>query len=64
MNNIIYSEYYNKTFDINIIKQALNLYKIFCAENSLKPEVDDVDDVNNINIDHILYHAEMKGMKL
>lgn len=59
-----YSDYYGKDFDINTVERALNLYKIFCIENNLEPEVEDLEEVNEININHIMYHAQIKGMKL
>jgi hypothetical protein len=60
----IYSEYYEREFSVEEIKNAFTYYKDYMEANDLPVDIVSVDEVDSNNIDEILYHAELQGMSI
>jgi hypothetical protein len=58
---ILYSDYYEREFNSVEIGIALNHYLDWCRAKGSSPEVSQLNEIDDRNIDHVLYHAELQG---
>jgi len=57
----MYSDFYGRSFTRYEIKEAFDKYLEWCKKNNQKPEVTKASDINENNIAHVIYHAEIQG---
>jgi len=57
--NKIYDSYSEKTYTIIQVHYFLNKYLLWCKKHKQKPEVRTIDFINEDNIGHVVYHAEL-----
>lgn len=62
-NQSVYSDYFGRSFNSTEIGTALTFYLEWCNANRLLPEVSGLDEIDESNIDHVLYHAEIQGFQ-
>lgn len=62
-----FSNYMDQTITENDWEKALSLYIEWCKENKLEPEVEEdssLEMVSDSSLDHVLYHASLKGFDI
>ena len=57
----MYSDFYGRNFDKRDLKEALDKYQEWCRDHNQEPEVTEISDINENNIAHVIYHAEIQG---
>ncbi len=55
----IYDDYHEKTYNFEELLIIHEKYLTWCHDNNTKPEVLSVDDISEINIGHVAYHANL-----
>jgi len=55
----IYDDYSEKYWTVKEVQFMLQEYLQWCKDVYLTPEVSKLEDVNESNIGHIVYHAEI-----
>ena len=54
---IIYDDYSEIHWTIEEVQSMLEKYLQWCRQNNLTPEVSTINDINENNIGHVVYHA-------
>lgn len=61
------SEYYNTNISDSTFEDATSFYFKWCNDNNQEPEIsidDELDDISDSQLDHVLYHAELAGFEI
>ena len=61
---MVYSSYYEKNITPAQAEIALGYYHTWCEKNGQTPEVIRAVDIDENNICHVLYHAEIEGFQI
>lgn len=66
---LVHSSYYGQSFTLEFLEEAMDYYLQWCKANNQTPEIDEdmgVDQLidNDALTDHVLYHAEIQGLKI
>jgi len=55
----IRDDFYEKDWPVSELAGLLTRYRDWCSRNNQLPEVESVEEINESNISHVAYHAEM-----
>jgi len=58
----MFDEYHETHFDEDEIEAHLKKYLLWCKENNQTPEVTKLEEVDENNISHVVYHADLQGL--
>ena len=60
----MYCDYYEQVFNNDEIEEAFSFYERWSKSNNQPMEVPTAEDVDETNIGHVMYHAEIEGYKV
>ena len=55
----IYDDYYEIYLTEDEVELALEMYLKWCQVNDVLPEVTEISQINDYNIGHVTYHANL-----
>jgi len=55
----IYDDYSERHLSYSQVQSMLKKYLKWCKQNKQQPEVKTMDDIDESNIGHVVYHAEL-----
>ena len=63
MSEGIYDEYHDRTYHNDELQVIFDKYVTWCKNNGQKQEVSHIGDIDESNIGHVAYHANMVESK-
>ena len=55
----IYDDYHDRAYSQSQVVEYLDKYLQWCETNNQEPEVTTLEEINEQNIGHVVYHAEL-----
>ncbi len=56
----IYDDYEEKDHTEVEVQRFYKLYRLWCVQNNQHPEVEHLDEISELNIGHVVYHARIQ----